>query len=137
MAETSSHDRVMGVVEAFCVFSQLVSQQNHSDWFLKALDVTLKWFYKMNSTSHHQTMLKPVQANISKQLERECRQLQEWMIYKICTAMDVHAYRAVMVSTTKWRLFGVHHNGTWQQAIKLSDVDRQKVKESLGSEIQL
>jgi hypothetical protein len=40
--ETASYEMVMGVVWALCEFSLLVSQQNHSDISLTALDNPLK-----------------------------------------------------------------------------------------------
>jgi len=41
-AETASDEMVMGAAWALCEFSLLVSQQNHSDLSLKALDNALK-----------------------------------------------------------------------------------------------
>jgi len=46
VAETASDEMVMGAVRALCEFSLLVSQQNHSDLSLKALDDALKQFYQ-------------------------------------------------------------------------------------------
>jgi len=46
LAETASDDMVMGAVRALCEFSVLVSQQNHSDLSLTALDNALTRFYK-------------------------------------------------------------------------------------------
>jgi tRNA A37 threonylcarbamoyladenosine modification protein TsaB len=45
-AETASNAIVMGAVQEVCEFSLLVSQQNHSDLSLKALDDALKRFYQ-------------------------------------------------------------------------------------------
>jgi len=42
VAEKASDEMVMGAVLALCEFSLLVSQQNHSDLSLKALDDELK-----------------------------------------------------------------------------------------------
>jgi len=44
--ETTSDEMVMGAVRALCEFSLLVSQQNHSDLSLAALDDALKRFHK-------------------------------------------------------------------------------------------
>jgi len=44
LAEIASDEMVMGAVWALCEFSLLVSQQNHSDLFLTALDIALKQF---------------------------------------------------------------------------------------------
>jgi hypothetical protein len=41
-AETASDEMVMGAVRALCEFSLFVSQQNHSDISLTALDDVLK-----------------------------------------------------------------------------------------------
>jgi len=45
-AETASNEMVMGAVRVLCEFSLLVSQQNHSELSLTALDDALKRFYK-------------------------------------------------------------------------------------------
>jgi len=45
-AETASEEMVMGAVRALSEFSLLVSQQNHSDLSLKALDDAFKGFYQ-------------------------------------------------------------------------------------------
>jgi hypothetical protein len=44
-AVNASDEMVMGAVLASCEFSLLVSQQNHSDLSLTALDNALKQFY--------------------------------------------------------------------------------------------
>jgi len=44
-AETASDEMVMEAVRALCEFSLLVSQQNHSNLSLTALDDALKRFY--------------------------------------------------------------------------------------------
>jgi hypothetical protein len=45
-AENTSDEMVMGAVRALCKFFLFVSQQNHSDLSLKALDDELKQFYQ-------------------------------------------------------------------------------------------
>jgi hypothetical protein len=45
-AETASDEMVMGAVRALCEISQLVSQQNHSDLSLQALDDALQGVYQ-------------------------------------------------------------------------------------------
>jgi hypothetical protein len=45
-AENTSYEMVMGAVWASCEFSLLVSQQNHSDLSLTALDDEPKRFYQ-------------------------------------------------------------------------------------------
>jgi hypothetical protein len=44
-AESASDELVMGAVRALCEFSLLVSQQNHSNLSLNALDDALKRFH--------------------------------------------------------------------------------------------
>jgi len=46
VAETASDEMVIEAVRALCEFSLLVSQHNHSDLFLKAIDDALKRFYQ-------------------------------------------------------------------------------------------
>jgi len=48
--EAASDEVVMGAVHALCEFSLLVSQQNHSDLFLKVQAVTLKQFNQEKGT---------------------------------------------------------------------------------------
>jgi hypothetical protein len=48
-AENAFNEMVMGAVRALCEFSLLVSQQNHSDLSLTALDDALKRFYQKKS----------------------------------------------------------------------------------------
>jgi predicted SpoU family rRNA methylase len=56
LTEIASDEMVMGAVWALCEFSLLVSQQNHSDLFLTALDIALKRFYKKKGTIEDQKM---------------------------------------------------------------------------------
>ena len=44
--EDTSDEMVIGALRALCKFSLLVSQQNHSDLPLEALDDALKQFYQ-------------------------------------------------------------------------------------------
>jgi len=46
VGETASNEMVIGAVQVLCKFSLHVSQQNHSDLSLKALDNALKRFYQ-------------------------------------------------------------------------------------------
>jgi hypothetical protein len=46
VAETASDEMVMEAARALCELSLLVSQQNHSDRFLTALDNVLKELFK-------------------------------------------------------------------------------------------
>jgi len=63
-AETASDEMVMGVVRALCEFALLVSQQNHSDLSLTALEDALKRFYKMKGAFREQKMSKSAKAKV-------------------------------------------------------------------------
>ena len=63
-ARTSSDEKGMGAVWAFCEFSLLVSQQNHSDLSLTALDDALKRFYNDMGTFHEHKMLKSAMVKV-------------------------------------------------------------------------
>jgi len=53
-----------GAVLALCEYSLLVSQHNHSDLSLTALDDALKQFFKWNGAFQAQKMLKSVKATV-------------------------------------------------------------------------
>jgi hypothetical protein len=55
-AETASGEIVMVAVRALCEFSLLVSQQNHSDLSLTALDAALQQFDKKKGAFRDQKM---------------------------------------------------------------------------------
>jgi len=74
-AETASDEMVMGAVRALCEFSLLVSQQNHSDLSLTALDNPLKRFYKMKGAFREQKMSKSVKAKVDQLWAIESHQL--------------------------------------------------------------
>jgi hypothetical protein len=82
-AETASDEMVMGAVRALCEFSLLVSQQNHSDLFLKALDDALKRFYHKKGISREQQMSKSAKATLDDLLAKDYHQLCEQKINKI------------------------------------------------------
>jgi len=109
-AETASDETVMGAVRALCEFSQLVSQQNHSDLSLTALDNALKQVYKKKGAFRDQKMSKSVKAKVEEQLATESHQLREQTIHTIRAAMDVQVYGAEKVTTSKRRQFQVHLN---------------------------
>jgi len=67
-AGTASYEMVMGAVQALCVFSLLVSQQNHLHLSLKALHDGLKWFYKKKGIVREQKILKSAKAKVEKDL---------------------------------------------------------------------
>ena len=99
-AEAASHDIVMGAVQALCESSLLVSQQNHSDLSLAALDDALNRSYKMNGAIREQKMLKSAKAKVDELLARESHQLKEQKIHTIRAAMEVQLYGAEMVTTS-------------------------------------
>jgi hypothetical protein len=68
LVETASDEMVMGAVWALCEFSQLVTQQNHSDPSLTALDDALKRFYKKTGTFREQKMSKSAMAKVDEPL---------------------------------------------------------------------
>ena len=49
-AETATDEIVIGTVQALCEVTILVSQQNHSDLSLKALDDAVNRFYQKKGT---------------------------------------------------------------------------------------
>jgi len=117
---------VIGAVQVWCEFSPLVSQQNHSDLSLKALDDALKRFYQKKGIFRDQKMSKSVKANVDEMLASESHQLREQKIHKIRAAMEAHVYGAEKVSTTKCRQFQVRLHWARQAATAWSDADRQK-----------
>jgi len=70
-AETASSEMVMAAVRVLCEFSLLVSQQNHSDLSLAALDNALKRFYKNKGAFRDQKMLKSANAKVDELLTTE------------------------------------------------------------------
>jgi hypothetical protein len=100
-AETASDEIVMGVVRALCECSPLVNQQDHSDLSLTALNNALKRYYKKKGAFQDQKMLKSAEAKVDKQLATESHQLRERKIHKLRAAMEVLAYAAEKVTTSK------------------------------------
>jgi len=101
MAETASDEMVMGAVWALCEFSRHVSQQNHSDLSLTALDDALKRFFKKMDAFRDENMSKSAKAKVDELLARESDRLQEQKINKIRAAMDVQLYGAEKLPTSK------------------------------------
>jgi hypothetical protein len=134
-AETASDEMVMGAVLALCEFSLLVSQQNHADLSLNALDDALKRFYQKKGVFREQKMLKSAKAKVDDLLATESHQLREQKIHKIRAAMEAVVCGAEKVSTTKCRQFQVRLNRARQAATTWSDADRQKAIERLEREI--
>jgi hypothetical protein len=108
--ETASDETVMGAVRALCEFSPLVSQQNHSDLSLIALDDALKRFYQKNGIFREQKMSKSAKGKVDDLLAKESHQLREQKIHKIHAAMEAVVCGAEKVSTTKRRQFQVRLN---------------------------
>jgi len=100
-AETASDDMVMGAVRALCEFSLLVSQRNHSDLSLAALDDALKHIYNKKGAFRDQKISKSAKAKVDELLARESHHLQEQKIHKIRAAMEVQLYGAEKVTTSK------------------------------------
>jgi len=71
VAQTASDEMVMGAVRVLCEFSLLVSQQNHSDLSLAALEDALKRFYKKKGAFRDQKMSKSAQGKVDELLARE------------------------------------------------------------------
>jgi len=135
VAEEASDAMVMGAVRALCEFSLLVSQHNHSDLSLKALDDALKRFYRKKGIFGEQKMLKSVKAKVDDLLAMESHQLRKQKIHKIRAAMEALVYGAEKISTTKCRHFQVRLNRARQAATTWSDADRQKAIKRLEHEI--
>ena len=134
-AETASVEMVMRAVRALSEFPLLVSQHNHSDLSLKALDNPLKQFYQKNGIIRDQKMSKSAMAKVDELLASESHQLREQKIHKIRAAMEALGYGAEKVSRTKRRQFQVCLNNARQAATTWSDADRQKTIERSEREI--
>jgi len=135
VAETASDEMVMGGVWALCEFSVLVSQQNHSDLSLKALDYALKRFSQKKGTFPEQKMSKSAKAKVNDLWATGSYQLREQKIHKMCAAMEALVHGAEKISSTKHRQFQVCLNTVQQAATTWSDADRQKAIQSLECKI--
>jgi len=133
--ETVSDEMVMGAVRALREFSLLVSQQNHSDLSLEALDDAPKRFYKKKGAFRDQTISKSAKAKVDDLLAKESHLLSEQKIHKIRAALEAVVYGAEKVSTTKRRQFQVRLNRARQAATTWSDADHQKAIEQSEQEI--
>jgi len=133
--ENASDEVVMGAVRVLCEFSLVVSQQNHSDLFLKALHGGLQQFYEKKGIFRDQTMSNSAKAQGDDLLARESHQLSEQMIYKICAAIEALVYGAGKVSKMKCRQFQVRLNRARQVATTWSDAYHQNAIEWLERKI--
>jgi len=129
--ESTSDEMVMGAVWALCEFSLLVSQHNHSDLSLTALDDALKRFYRKKGAFGDQTMLKSVKAKVDELLAQKSHQLRGQTIHRIRAAMEDQQYGAEKVTTSKPRQFQVCLNRARQAATIWSDTDWQRAIERL------
>ena len=135
VVETPSDEMVMGAVWALCELSLLVSQRNHSDLSLKALDDAVMRFYQEKGIFREQRMSKTAKTQVDDELAKESHQLREQKIHKIHAAMEAHVYGAETVSTTKHTQCQVRLNRARQAATTWSDAQRQKAIERLEHEI--
>jgi len=101
VAETPSDKMVMGAVWALCEFPLLVSQPNHSDLSLTALDDALKRFHKKKGAFRQQKMSKSAKAKVDEQLATVSHQLREQQLHTICDVMEIPVYEPDMVTTTQ------------------------------------
>jgi hypothetical protein len=133
--ETASDEMVMGAVRALCECSPLVSQQNHSELSLNALDDALQRVYQKKGVFREQKMSKSAKAKVDDMLATESHQLSAQKIHKIRAAMEALVYGVETVPSTKRRQFQVRVNRARQAATTWSDADRQKAIERLEPEI--
>jgi len=135
VAGKASDEVVMGAVRALRQYSLLVSQQNHFDLPLKALEDALKRFSQKKGICWEQKMSKSVNAKVDNLLAMESDQLCEQKIHKIRVAMEALVYVAEKVSTTNCRQFQGRLNRAQHTATTWSDADHEKAIEHLGREI--
>jgi len=133
--ENTSDEMVMGAMRVLCEFSLHVSQQNHSDLSLKALDDALKQCYQNKGIFRDQKMTMSAKPTVDKLFSSESHQLRERKIYKIRAALEALVYVAEKVSTIKCRQFQARLNRAQQAATTWSDADRQKAIERLECKI--
>jgi hypothetical protein len=126
VVENASDEIVIGAVRALSEFTLLVSQQNHSDLSLIALDDALRRFYPKKGIFREQTMLKSVKTTVHDVSATESHQLREQKMHKIWASMEALVYGAEMVSTTKRRQCQLRLNRARQAATTWSDAYCQK-----------
>jgi len=134
-AETVSDEMVMGAVWALCEFSLVVSQQNHSNLSLTALDDALKRFYKKKGAFQDQILSKSAKANVNDPLAMQSHQLCEQKIHTIRAAMEVLVYWAERVTTSKRRQFQVRLKRALQAGTKWSAADHERAIKQLEHKI--
>ena len=109
-AEIAFEEMVMGAVRALCELSLLVSQENHSDLSLTALEDALKGFNQKKGIFREQKLSKSAKVKVDALLATESHQLREQMIHKIRASMEALVYGAEKVSKPKRRQFQVRLN---------------------------
>jgi hypothetical protein len=122
-AETASDEMALGAVHTLCESPLLVSQQNHSDLSLTALDNALKRFSKKMGFFQDKQMSKSMKVKVDEQFATKSNQLQEQMIHTIRTSLEVLVYRPEKVTTSKQRQFQVHLTSARQAATKWLESD--------------
>jgi len=133
-AETASDENVMWAVWVLCEFSLHVGQQNHSDLTLTAVDDALTGFCKKKNPVREQKISKSAKAQVDDPVARESHQLRAQMIQKIRAALEVQAYWAEMVTTTRRTQFQVCLDRARHAATTWSNADRQSAIEQLKRE---
>lgn len=123
--ETACDEIVMGAGWALCEFSLPVSQQNHTELSLTALDEALKRLYKKKSDFRELKMLKSAKTKPDQLLDRESHQVQEQNIHKIRATMEIQLYGAENGTASKRSQFQVHVNRARQLATIWLDADWQ------------
>jgi len=91
----------MRAVRELCEFPLRVSQQNHSDPFLTALDDALKRFYQKKGALREQNISKSGKTKLVELLTRESHQFWERKIDTIHAAIEVQVCAAEQVTTIK------------------------------------
>jgi hypothetical protein len=134
-AETASDEMIMGAMWALCEFSLLVSQQNHSELSLAALDDAFKRFYQKKGIFRAQKVSKSAKGKVDNLLAMESHQLRKQQIHQIRAAMEAHVNGAEKVSATKREQFQVHLNRARQAATTWSEADCQKAIERFEAKI--
>jgi len=133
--KTDCDEMAMGAAQAFCEFSLLVSQQNHSDLSLKAVDNTLEQVDQETGIFRVQKLSNSATAQVDDLLTMVSQQLHERKSPRIRAALEALVYWAEKVSSTKRKQFQVGLNRAWQEVTSWSAADYQQVRERLESEI--
>jgi len=134
-AATTSNEMVMGAVRASSEFSQLVSQQNHSDLSLTALDDAIKRLYQNKGIVRKSKMLMSMLAIAHDLLARESHQFRKHEIRMIRPAMNPIVYWSEKDSTIHCRQCQVWLSTARYAARNWWDVQGRKEIERLEHQI--